>query len=884
MDKRTNSGQFRRHLAVLLWKNFLIRRRRPVFLTVELLTPLILSFILIGIRTLGKDKPEPNCLSQTISLPSMGLLNHVQSMLCNFNYTCQTTEPPPLSLEGELQQQLLTVMEQLRGLNTTHSSNQTFMRFARLIEGIRGTVPLDPNFEPPVGTPVEDTLDWISKFSTILCGLPADKNDLGSFVSHLKQSGILSRLNSTTTTVSPGGNKENRTFCQELERMSSVDYIQPYVERLMFFLFGQIYYYPSTPLTDEVMWHATESHRLLEQIRLLTAHYLNHTGPALMKLINNSRHVSTLLELCSQDQTVGGESKQLCRKLWRMFQPDRTNSSVVNELETMLVQTEKFMSLVNTLLSCANAKNRTLPMTDQSDFDKMLTYSERPTFPPTLGIYFRSLPNNTDWWDSTRADADLFEIVFRKTPFSIDSTRKFKVFDRYWSPQPRQSPHLKDIRYLTSGFLDAQEAIGNAILSVIVNRSNSGRPPNPDRSAFSRQGHGQKLKLFPTPCYLSKEFMNVFAKMMPQFMLFAWILSAMLTSKYIVEEKEQRLKEFTKVMGLSNLTHWLSWFITLFSLMTIEAVGVTLCLKFGDILWSADYLMLMLLYVSYIVASIAFNFLCSTFFTRANLAAMVTGMVYFLLYLPTSLLLSNESAVSQAATFGASLSFQVAFGLGLFYFVRIEIQGVGGAQWADFWQARHATDAFSIGKGVLMLWIDTVIYLLLAWYIEAVYPGRYGVPRPFYFPLTKEYWCSTNTGPTNGIEPDEKDGVEQADNQQKYESSSRYFEQEVNRQLSIGVGVFKITKRYKKKDKLALDQLTINFYANQITSLLGHNGAGKSTLISILTGMQAPTSGWARVVGYDVQRQLTQVRNHLGFCPQYNVLFDQLTVAEHIHF
>ncbi|KAA3678255.1 ATP-binding cassette, subfamily A (ABC1), member 1 [Paragonimus westermani] len=48
--------------------------------------------------------------------------------------------------------------------------------------------------------------------------------------------------------------------------------------------------------------------------------------------------------------------------------------------------------------------------------------------------------------------------------------------------------------------------------------------------------------------------------------------------------------------------------------------------------------------------------------------------------------------------------------------------------------------------------------------------------------------------------------------------------------------------------------------------------------------MQAPTSGWARVAGYNVPRQLEQVRNHLGFCPQYNVLFDQLTVAEHIHF
>ncbi|KAF8564879.1 hypothetical protein P879_06099 [Paragonimus westermani] len=874
MDKRTKCSQFRRHLTVLLWKNFLIRCRRPVFLTAELLTPLVLSLTLVGIRTLGKDRPEPNCLSQTISLPSMGLLNHVQSMLCNFNNTCQTTEPPPLSLDGQLQQELLTVMEQLSELNTTHPNHQTFMRLVRLIESVQTAVPPDPNFEPPRNTSIEETLDWISKISTILCGLPAEKNDLGSSVPWLKQSGVLSRLNSTTTTATPGADKENRTFCQELERMSNVDSVQPYVERLMFFLFGQIYYYPSTPLTDDVMWHATESQRLLEQIRLLAAHYLKHTAPALMRLVNTNR------QLCSQDQTMRTELKQLCHKLWRLFPSDHTNSSTVNGLEIMLVQTEKLMSFVNLLLSCTNAKNRTLPMANQSEFDKMLTYSQRPTFPPTLGVYFKNLPNNTEWWDPTRVDATLFEIVFRKTPLSIDNTRNFNVFDRYWSPRPRQSPGSKKVRYLTSGFLDVQEAIGNAILSVIANN----RSTNLDRSAFSRQGHGHKLKLFPTPCYLSKDFMNVFAKMMPQFMLFAWILTAMLTSKYIVEEKEQPLKEFSKIMGLSNLTHWFSWFVTLFSLMTIEVVGVTLCLKFGNILWSADYLMLMLLYMSYIVASIAFNCLCSTLFTRANLAAMVTGMVYFLLYLPTSLILSNESAVSHAAAFGASLSFQVAFGLGLYYFVRIEIQGIGGAQWADFWQARHATDVFSIGKGVLMLWIDTVIYLLLTWYIEAVYPGRYGVRRPLYFPLTKEYWYGTNTRPTDGIAPEERDKDEQANDQQRRESCSRHFELEINRQLSTGVSVFKITKRYKKNDRLALDQLTINFYANQITSLLGHNGAGKSTLISILTGMQAPTSGWARVAGYDVPRQLEQVRNHLGFCPQYNVLFDQLTVAEHIHF
>jgi len=41
-----------------------------------------------------------------------------------------------------------------------------------------------------------------------------------------------------------------------------------------------------------------------------------------------------------------------------------------------------------------------------------------------------------------------------------------------------------------------------------------------------------------------------------------------------------------------------------------------------------------------------------------------------------------------------------------------------------------------------MLIFDTVLYLVLAWYIEAVFPGQYGVPKPVYFFLMPSYWCS----------------------------------------------------------------------------------------------------------------------------------------------
>lgn len=54
--------------------------------------------------------------------------------------------------------------------------------------------------------------------------------------------------------------------------------------------------------------------------------------------------------------------------------------------------------------------------------------------------------------------------------------------------------------------------------------------------------------------------------------------------------------------------------------------------------------------------------------------------------------------------------------------------------------------------------------------------------------------------------------------------------------------------------------------------------------MSILTGLFPPTSGTATVNGYDICTNMDGVRQSLGICPQYNVLFDVLTVREHMEF
>ena len=73
-------------------------------------------------------------------------------------------------------------------------------------------------------------------------------------------------------------------------------------------------------------------------------------------------------------------------------------------------------------------------------------------------------------------------------------------------------------------------------------------------------------------------------------------------------------------------------------------------------------------------------------------------------------------------------------------------------------------------------------------------------------------------------------------------------------------------------------------YEGQITALLGHNGAGKTTTINILSGFYPPTSGNAFINGLSVLDDIELIRTNLGLCPQHNVLFDRLTVREHLRF
>ena len=67
--------------------------------------------------------------------------------------------------------------------------------------------------------------------------------------------------------------------------------------------------------------------------------------------------------------------------------------------------------------------------------------------------------------------------------------------------------------------------------------------------------------------------------MLPLFMVLAWLLTTAMLCKSIVYEKERRLKEIMKIMGLGNGVHWVAWFINAFVMMFATILLLILLLK-----------------------------------------------------------------------------------------------------------------------------------------------------------------------------------------------------------------------------------------------------------------------------------------------------------------
>ncbi|XP_050311852.1 phospholipid-transporting ATPase ABCA3 isoform X2 [Anthonomus grandis grandis] len=421
--------------------------------------------------------------------------------------------------------------------------------------------------------------------------------------------------------------------------------------------------------------------------------------------------------------------------------------------------------------------------------------------------------------------------------------------------------------YYQEGFLALQQA-----LSAMITARQSGESfPGPITMPVIN------MRRFPYASWNEDLLAAVLQAFFGTIIMFSFIYPCMNIVSAITYEKEKQLKETMKIMGLPNWLHWLAWFLKSFILLMISVVLMVVLLKvkwYHDsdyaVLTYADPFVLLLFMMCYLCATITFCFAISVFFSKADSASNFACIAWFISSVPYLFVQQNYDTLSLGSKVAASLfgpNTAVAFGFQVIFMYEGTAEGV---QFDNIWKPNTPDDNLSLGIMMMVLLFDSGIFLLIALYVEAVYPGEFGVPQKWYFPFTTEFWCGRSKGYSSIDTLEESVG----------HTSGQFEEEPTN--LQAGVKIQNLRKVFESK--VAVDGISLNMYEDQITVLLGHNGAGKTTTMSMLTGMFPPSSGTAVIGGYDIRTDIKRVRENLGLCPQHNVIFDELTVEEHLYF
>lgn len=98
----------------------------------------------------------------------------------------------------------------------------------------------------------------------------------------------------------------------------------------------------------------------------------------------------------------------------------------------------------------------------------------------------------------------------------------------------------------------------------------------------------------------------------------------------------------------------------------------------------------------------------------------------------------------------------------------------------------------------------------------------------------------------------------------------------------MSVQVDRLSKLYGSQK--AVDELSFEVQKGQVVGFLGPNGAGKSTTMKMLTTYISPSSGSARVAGYDIVENALEVRRQVGYLPELNPLYTEMYVKEYLYF
>ena len=385
---------------------------------------------------------------------------------------------------------------------------------------------------------------------------------------------------------------------------------------------------------------------------------------------------------------------------------------------------------------------------------------------------------------------------------------------------------------------------------------------------------------------------NIIATVGPSVIFAAVMFNLVIQVGWIVLEKELKLRETMRVMGLIDGVYWLSWII-LNCIMNIFAAFLLIvagCIFQLPIFLKNDFGTYACLFILFGLSMVPIGILLAAIIDQSS-TATTSGFAVFL--------------VGSLIQFFAPILYQSDVGLiapTLFSLLPFVVFSKGVADLADAtanqyqnglrWSQIGNNSFWPLTKTYYFLAFDFFFYLIIALYVDNVNYGG----RPLWFFFTSTYWRGHPTKSEvkrTSARRQKKENEKESENLSWMDSDIREEEDAIKAgkfSQEQGVLLSALTKTYSKPRFLccgklkfkAVKEIYLRMDENQLFCLLGHNGAGKSTTIGMLTGLFLPTDGDAFIFGNSITTSMDQIRESMGVCPQHDVLWDLLTAREHL--
>lgn len=318
----------------------------------------------------------------------------------------------------------------------------------------------------------------------------------------------------------------------------------------------------------------------------------------------------------------------------------------------------------------------------------------------------------------------------------------------------------------------------------------------------------------------------------------------------IVLDKEKRVKETMKIMGLKPAVIDMSWFLTMAIQMLITSIGVSVIVSQGVYTYSNRFLVFLFV-LAFSMSIVTLCFLLSVFFSKSKAAASVGPMLFFGVYFPYY---AVDDPSTPALPLTASCVFApTCMAITASVFTSWESGGVG-VQLSNMFQEPNN---ISYARCLFMLLIDFVLYGVLAVYFDKVLPSEYGVAKHWAYPLfaLRDLVCKgrsdheSSSRPYSDLSGPLLSGTQSTDSTQLPVDNSDARVEAVGADLMSQVAEGRcVSVRGLRKQfggKVAVSNLHLEAFDGQITVLLGHNGTRTPIPITIKLPVSLPCDSGA---------------------------------------